>query len=124
MHPTGDMFVYLCTMLTDNEKKFMTYWESARLRESAARVKFFRGLPMALLFSLPIILSVLVVRLYFPEWYAKLSKTSPGMFFTAVVAVLMIACFYAFLRMHIRWENNEQLYSELVSKSESSSAGC
>ena len=72
---------------------------------------------MALLFSLPIILSVVIVRLYFPEWYAKLSKTSPGMFFTAFMAVLLIACFYAFFRMHIRWENNEQLYRELVSKS-------
>lgn len=108
---------YLWTMLTEEEKKFMRYWEEHRLPEAAFRTKLLKGLPRALLFSLPIILSVVVVRLYFPEWYAKLSKTSPGMFITAIFAVLLISVFYAFFRMHVRWENNEQLYRELISKS-------
>lgn len=71
---------------------------------------------MALLFSLPIILSVVVVRIYFPEWYTKISKTSPGMFVTAIFAVLIIALFYAVFRMHAKWENNEQVYLSLKKK--------
>ena len=103
-------------MLSEKENKFLDYWESSREHESDIRVQIMKGLPMAMLFSLPIILSVVVVRLYFPEWYAKLSKTSPGMFITAIIAVLLIAFFYAWFRMRIRWENNEQLYQELKQK--------
>jgi hypothetical protein len=71
---------------------------------------------MALIFSLPIILLVVVVRIFLPDWYMKISGTSPGMFLTAVIAMLLITFFYAFFRMHYKWEMNEQLYQELKAK--------
>ena len=81
--------------------------------EGAVASKLLRGFPMALLFSLPIILSIVVVKLFFPEWYTKISKTSPGMFLTVIFAVLVIALFYAIFRMHSKWEQNEQVYKIL-----------
>lgn len=110
-------------MLTENEKKFIAYWEYNREVHSTFSSKLLRGFPMALLFSLPIILLVLVVKLYFPEWYTKISKTSPGMFVTAIFAVLLIALFYAFFRMHAKWENNEQVYISLKKKEAKANAG-
>jgi hypothetical protein len=103
-------------MLTEKEKQFLDYWERNRERENSFTGKLLGGLPMALLFSLPIILLVVVVKLYIPEWYIKVSKTSPGMFITAIFAVLLITLFYSFFRMHFKWEGNEQLYNELKFK--------
>lgn len=73
---------------------------------------------MAMLFSLPIILLIFVVYFVFPEWYMKISKTSPGTFVTIVIAVMIIAIFFAYFRMHYKWEMNEQLYNELKNKAD------
>jgi cbb3-type cytochrome oxidase subunit 3 len=107
---------YLCRMLTDKEKQFLVYWEKNREAESGFASKMLRGFPMAILFALPVILSVVVVRLFLPEWYTKISKTSPGMFVTVIFAVIMITLFYAVFRMHSKWEQNEEVYKHLLLK--------
>ena len=110
---------YLCAMLTEKEKKFIEYWEKNREAESAIASKLVKGFPMAILFSLPIILFVLVVKIFLPEWYYKISQTSPGMFFTVILAVLVIAVFYSVFRMHFKWEHNEEVYQKLKQKNKS-----
>ncbi|MES2849872.1 MAG: hypothetical protein V4685_12500 [Bacteroidota bacterium] len=103
-------------MITEKEKQFLVYWENNRDEQASIASKLLRGFPMALLFSLPIVLSIVVVRLFFPEWYAKISQTSPGMFVTVIFAVLIIVLFYAVFRMHSKWEHNEEVYKILKSK--------
>jgi membrane protein YdbS with pleckstrin-like domain len=71
---------------------------------------------MAILFGLPIILLIVVIRIFLPDWYMKISSTSSGMSFTAVVAMIVVVLFYAYFRMQYKWEMNEQLYQELKSK--------
>lgn len=110
-------------MLSEKEVRFMRYWEQSRERESSFVSKITRGLPMAILFSLPIILSVIVVKIFLPDWYTKISGTSPGMFITAIFAMIIIAFFYSFFRMHYKWEMNEQLYQELKAKQKKNEAG-
>src|SRR5258708_8350650 len=99
-------------MITEKEKQFLRYWEQNRESESTFASKLVKGLPMAIMFGLPIILSVIVVRLFFPEWYTKLSQTTPGMMITALIAVVVLVFFYAYFRMQYKWEMNEQLYQE------------
>lgn len=103
-------------MISEKEVKFLRYWEQVRETESSFTSKLTRGLPMAFLFGLPIILSIIVVRLFMPEWYTKISKTSPGTFITVIIAMCLVILFYAFFRMQYKWEMNEQLYSELKNK--------
>ncbi len=103
-------------MLTEKEKLFLIYWERNRERESTFLSKLGRGLPMALLFSLPIILFIASIWIFFPDWFMKISKTSTGSYITAIFAVLGIVLFYSFFRMQFKWEMNEQLYKELKSK--------
>ena len=103
-------------MISEKEIAFLRYWESHREIENTFISKLTRGFPMALLFGLPIILLVVVVRLFLPEWYMKISGTSPGMFITAILAMLGVVIFYAYFRMQYKWEMNEQLYKELKSK--------
>ena len=103
-------------MISEKETAFLRYWEQNRDRENTFMSKLTRGLPMAILFGLPIILSVISVRIFLPDWYMKFSQTSPGMFSTAVIAMVVIVLFYSFFRMQFKWEMNDQLYKELKIK--------
>ncbi|MEO6550348.1 MAG: hypothetical protein ABIN94_20250 [Ferruginibacter sp.] len=103
-------------MTNEKEMAFLIYWERNREIESTFKSKLLRGFPVAILFGLPIILMVVVVRLFFPDWYMKISATSPGMFVTAIVAMIGVVFFYSYFRMQYKWEMNEQLYKELKSK--------
>ena len=102
--------------MTEKDKAFIRYWEQNREAESTFASKLLRGLPMAFIFALPIILSVIVVWIFFPDWYMKISENSAGAFVTVVVAMFIIVIFYSWFRMHYKWEMNEQLYKELKAK--------
>ncbi len=100
-------------MLTEKEMEFMRHWEQVRGRESRFMSKLGRGLPMAMLFGLPVILSLVAVYILSPDWYAKVSASASGVFETLVLAVILIILFFSYFRMHFKWEMNEQLYLEL-----------
>ena len=103
-------------MISEKDRTFLRYWEKNREIENTFKRKLSGGLPMALLFGLPIILFIVVIRIFLPDWYMKISATSSGMFFTAVIAMIGVVLFYAYFRMQYKWEMNEQLYHELKSK--------
>jgi amino acid permease len=103
-------------MLSEEEQKFVMYWERNREEFSSPLSKLLRGLPMAMVFGLPILLLILCVYLFLPEWYIKISKTSAQTFLVVVIAVFIAIVFYAFTRMHFKWEMNEQSYLELKHK--------
>jgi MFS superfamily sulfate permease-like transporter len=95
-------------MLSEKDKEFMAYWE----REKESR----SGIPMAALFSVPILLFITAVYLFFPEWYTKISSRLPGSIFIIVLAVMFCILFFSYFRMQYKWEMNEQLYRELKNK--------
>lgn len=103
-------------MLTEKDKAFLDYWERNRERENQFANKLIGGLPMAILFSLPILLTVVVVWIFLPDWYMKISKSSSGTFITIIFAMFVISLFYSFFRMQHKWEMNDQLYQELKAK--------
>lgn len=103
-------------MLSDKELEFIQYWEANRLPQSTFLSKLSRGLPMAIIFGAPIICSVIAVYFFFPDWYTKISDTTPGTFITAVIAVIIAILFFSYFRMHFKWEMNEQAYLELKYK--------
>lgn len=115
-------FHYFCPMLTDKEIAFIEHWKTSREPYSKFASKLIRGLPVAIMFGLPIILFVLAVYIYFPDWYAKLSNTSSGSFVTIVIAVIIAILFFSYFRMHFNWEMNEQLYKELIYKQKKAEA--
>lgn len=100
-------------MLSEKQKNFILYWESVREKENNFGRKLSGGLPMALIFGLPIILLVVVVYLFFPDWYMKISNTTSGTFVVIIIAVMIAIFFFSYFRMHFKWEMNEQLYLEL-----------
>ena len=103
-------------MLTDDETRFLAFWDKNKEPHSTFSSKLLRGLPMACMFGLPILLLIACVYLFLPEWYTKISKTSPETFLIVTIAVFIAIFFYAFTRMHFKWEMNEQLYKEIKYK--------
>ena len=109
-------------MLSDEQTGFIHYWEAHRERYSSFSSKISRGLPYAIIFFIPILLFVGVVYLFFPDWYAKVSNTSAASFYMACIAVFITIIFFAYFRMHFKWEMNEQLYHELIIKQQKENA--
>ena len=109
---------YFCSMLTEREKQFILYWEREREKQNSTKAKLINGLPMAVLFSIPILLFITAVYLFFPEWYTKISNRLAGSLVTIIIAVILCILFYSYFRMHYKWEMNEQLYRELKNKAD------
>jgi hypothetical protein len=59
---------------------------------------------------------VIVVYIFLPDWYAKVSGTATSSMGAIVVALIIATVFMSYFRMHFKWEMNEQLYQELLHK--------
>ena len=103
-------------MLTEKEIAFMVHWEQVRESHSTFLSKLLRGLPVASFFGLPILLSIAIVYFLSPEWYTKISQNADSAYFTIILAVIISILFFSYIRMHFKWEMNEQLYAELKCK--------
>jgi hypothetical protein len=104
---------YLCRMLTDKEKAFLTRWEQERTLQKKSFYQLAIGLPVGLVFAVPILLN------YFSSWYSRANmqgnaKMNPVVL---IIAVLGIAVFMAIFSKKHQWDRNEQYYLELKQKS-------
>lgn len=106
-------------MLSEKDKEFLIYWEKEKENRKSFSAKIIHGLPVAALFSVPVLLLVTVVYLFFPEWYTKISSRLPGSILVIVVAIIICILFFSYFRMQYKWEMNEQLYQELKKKAAS-----
>lgn len=104
-------------MITEQEKLFLDYWESNRGKEKKLLYQLAFGLPIGLVFALPILLSVI-----FKDWYKQMSFISNSQITVIMIAVLGITVFFGLLKMKFKWENNEQLYKELKYKEQKTDA--
>lgn len=103
-------------MITEKERQFIHYWEQAREQRKGFANRVFSGLPMAFLFFMPILLSLLTIYFFFPDWFTKISNVPTNVYFTVFVAILICCIFFSYFRMQYKWEMNEQLYKELKKK--------
>ncbi len=98
-------------MITDEEKKFINYWEANRDKEKRSLYRLAITLPLGLVFALPILLSLI-----FNDWYKRMIFISSSQVTVILIAVLGIAVFFALFKIKFKWEENEQLYKELKFK--------
>jgi len=101
-------------MLEQKEKLFIEYWELNRLKEKNIFYQMLTGLPIGLLFALPIIFILFTGRYWFKraDMVAN-AELSPVLL---VTAVLIIAIFVAIFYKRHQWEMKEQQYKELKVK--------
>jgi Ca2+/Na+ antiporter len=106
-------------MLTEKEKLFVEYWESYRMKEKSIFYQLMTGLPMGLLFSLPIIFVLFSGRYWYKR--ADFVANSKMSVWVLLLAVLLIAVFVAFMYKRHKWEMKDQQYNELKARSETKS---
>lgn len=87
-----------------------------RDQQSRFGTKLISGLPMAILFCLPILLFIAAIFLFFPVWYTRVSNQMEGAMITILMAIIICILFFSYFRMQYKWEMNEQLYLELKHK--------
>ncbi len=102
-------------MLTEEEKRFVQYWEKNRLRKKRSFRQLAVGLPMAAAIVTAIFIN------FFSGWYKRaemMKNTDPSLVLVLVIAALLIVVFTAIFSRRHQWDINEQHYRELKSREE------
>ncbi len=103
----------LLIMLTREEMDFIQYWEKNRDRQKKVFRQFLIGIPVGLLFTIPIVVSLA------SGWYKRATMEansgdfSPGVL---LVALLLIVGFTAIFSKRHQWDMREQHYRELMAR--------
>ena len=99
---------------TDDELKFMAYWEQNRLKEKRLITQLTYGLPIGVIFAVPILVNFLLGRFWYKRADAVgLSQFSPTVL---ILAVALISIFVAVLNRKFRWEKLENQYLSLKNR--------
>jgi membrane protein YdbS with pleckstrin-like domain len=109
-------------MLSERENKFVAYWEANRDKEKKTFRQLLVGLPIGLVFVIPIVLN------YSSGWYKRATMWARGHAddnsgTVLLVAALIILVFIAIFSKRHRWEMNEQQYRELLAREEREKQG-
>jgi len=105
-------------MLTQEEEKFLSYWQENRLKEKSLFKQLSAGFAFGLLLGLAIILNLV------SGWYTRADMAAYGEStpYVLLLAILIITVFCGvFYRRH-RWEMNEQHFLELKKKKEATNS--
>jgi len=99
-------------MLTEQEEKYLIYWEQNRLLEKKGFKQYLKGLSRGLMIVIAIVLLLVT------GWYQRAnmeanSKMSGTVFSIALVCIVV---FMSWFYKNYKWEMNEQQYLELLAK--------
>ncbi len=97
-------------MLSTEEEKFLKYWEQNRNKERKVRNQILIGLPIGLLFGLPVLLNLFI------DWNEQVRVVTRGQFNVLLFAVLIIVSFISIFSVRHKWDLKEQYYKELLFK--------
>jgi sterol desaturase/sphingolipid hydroxylase (fatty acid hydroxylase superfamily) len=100
-------------MLTQQEKDFIGYWERNRDRQKKKVRQFLVGIPVGLLFAIPIFIN------FASGWYKRAAMVANTGDFNPLVlllALLLIVVFIAIFYQQYKWEQHEQQYRELLAR--------
>jgi len=98
-------------MLTDQEKDFIQYWETNRTRQKKVVRQFLVGIPIGLLFVIPIVVN------FASGWYKRADMEANNQDFNPMVllvALILIVGFTAIFYQRHKWDQYEQRYRELL----------
>ena len=101
-------------MLTEQEEKFLIYWEKNKDKERSVFKQISLGLPIGLFIGIGILLN------FISGWYtrATMVANSQSTPLVLIFAVIIIAFFCSIFYKRHQWEMNDQRYQELKIKKE------
>ena len=99
-------------MLTEEEKKFIAWWEANRDKEKKTFRQWLIGLPIGMLFGVAIAVNFLA------GWNKQAAYTANSSFnpLVLIIAILTITTFVAIFSKKHKWDMNEQRYKEFKAK--------
>ena len=99
-------------MLTEEEEKFLIYWEKNRDSRKSVFSQLSLGLPLGLLIGVGILLN------YVSGWYtrATMVANSESTPLVLIFAIILITIFCSIFFKRHQWEMNEQRFLELTYK--------
>jgi hypothetical protein len=99
-------------MLTEEEEKFLIYWEKNREKKTTLFSQLSLGLPLGLLIGAGILLN------YVSGWYTRATMVANGQStpLVLILAIILITIFCSVFYRRFKWETNEQRYLELSYK--------
>jgi hypothetical protein len=102
-------------MLTEEEKRFLAYWEENRLRKNKVLRQLYVGLPLAT------ILVIAIFANFFSGWYTRagiaLRSQQASLILVLLAAAIAIVVFIVIFSARHRWDRQEQHYRELLERS-------
>lgn len=102
-------------MLTEEEEKFVQYWEQNRLRKKSVWTQLAVGLPLGVGLVLAIGINFL------SGWYKRADmqiRADSSVVMVLLVAVVLIVVFITVFSARHRWDLYETRYRELLSRRE------
>ena len=110
---------FIKKMLSEDELRFMSWWEQNRNKEKKWLKQWLLGLPLGLAFGLAILVN------FFSGWYKRANMVFNSQVanrdfnpLVLIIAMVLIASFIAIFSKRHKWEMNEQKYRELKLKGE------
>lgn len=103
-------------MNSEQERLYIEYWEANREREGKLITQLLFGIPVGILFSVPVLVILVSARLWYKRAdMAANSSLSPALLITAVG---LIAGFVAVIYKRHQWDMKEQQYLEFKARAE------
>jgi len=101
-------------MLEEREKLFIKYWETHRDSEGRFWFQLLTGLPVGLLFALPVVLLLFSAR----YWYKRADMVANSQMSIGVLvfALLLTAVFVGVIYKRHKWEMKDEQYKRLKAK--------
>ena len=100
--------------MDERERLFVEYLEARRLKEKSLLYQVLTGLPIGLLFGIPIILVLFSGRFWYKR--ADMVANSESSTIILMIAILLIALFVAVIYKRHQWEMKEQQYLEIKAR--------
>jgi hypothetical protein len=97
-------------MLTQEETDFIDYWERNRDRRKRVFYQFLVGIPIGLLFAVPIAIN------FTSGWNKRASMLVNSGGLTLLLALVLIVGFTAIFSQRHKWDQLDQRYRELIAR--------
>ena len=107
------MFYFYCTMLTNDEKKFIAWWEVNRHRRKKTFKQLAIGMPLGATIAIAIFIN------FFSGWYQRADmviRSGSSLILVLVIAAVLIVVFTSIFSAKHQWDINEQRYREFLFK--------
>ena len=108
-----DMFYFCGIMLTEDEIKFVEYWENNRGRRRKTLKQLAIGLPLS------VVIVVAIFVNFFSGWYKRadmMIRSKGSLVLVLLIAAIGIVIFVAIFSAKHQWDINEQRYREILAK--------